>query len=75
MGVLQVMKKDYPGARKQFLKTVFLSPGHSEALFYLARLSLAAGDKAAAAEYLKQILAVEQHPEARALLGKIEQDS
>ena len=74
MGVLQVMKKDYSRAHEQFLKTVSLSPGHLEALLYLAKLNLLNDDKAAAAKYLERILENDDHPEARALLTKIEQD-
>ena len=72
MGVLLVMQKSNRRARQQFLKTVSLDPGHKDALLYLAKLSLLEGDKAAAVKRLKQILKVDESPEAKALLRKIE---
>jgi len=74
MGVLLVMQKSYSKAREQFLKTVSLNPGHEEALLYLAKLNLFDGDKAAAVKSLRQILEVDENPEAKALLRQIEQD-
>jgi spermidine synthase len=74
MGVLLIIQKSYSRARKQFLKTVSLNPGHAEALLYLAKLNLLEGDKAAAVKRLRQVLEVDESPEAKALLRQIEQD-
>jgi spermidine synthase len=74
MGVLLVMKKSYSRAREQFLKTVSLNPGHSAALLYLAKLNLLEGEKAAAVKRLQQVLAVDENPEAEALLRQVEQN-
>jgi len=74
MGVLMVMTKNFSRAREQFLKTVSLNPEYTDALLYLAKLNLLEGDKTAAVRRLKQVLEVDENPEAKALLRKIEQN-